>query len=269
MIESTTVSRVSLVVRTLDVWTGRPAAGSMLQVRLQGNSRIRPLKTSDGGWAFMDMKSEVCEVTVDSDVYMSCSRRIDLTALPAGNPVVDIFLLPGRRYSPAALATGIVCRLTDESGKPLSGVEVVAHADDEQAARGRVMDEELPQGSTELRYLPVGSAMAGGDLLAICSKNGTAVERFRVQPFEDGGQYRLRLDRPIEGHWKRHALLFPAAAAVSDSDGWIVLPFRGRMPAAGEMRVELRDGERTAEALWPLAAGKVASLPAFVWPSRE
>ncbi|MCR2802434.1 hypothetical protein [Paenibacillus soyae] len=263
MIESTMVSRVSLVVRTLDVWTGLPASGSALRVKLRENDRIKPLRTSDGGWAFMDLKGEACEVTVESDVYLFCSRRIDLSELPAGSPVVDLFLLPGRRYSPAASATGIVRRLTDAEGRPLSGVEVVAYADGEQAARGRILDDEVPPGSMELRYLPAGATVKSGDLIAIRDKSGTAVERFRVYPYESEGQYRLRLDRPVEGRWKRHALLSPAAAAVSDSDGWIVLPFRGRMPAEGELRVETRDGERATEALWPLAGGKLSSLPAY------
>ncbi|MDQ6422319.1 hypothetical protein RB620_23090 [Paenibacillus sp. LHD-117] len=262
--ESTTVSRCSLVVRTTDIWTGRPAAPSSLLVRLKGGCSA-PMRTSEGSWAFLDLKSDTYEITVESAIYMSCSRKIDLSSLQANNPVVDIFLLPGKRYSPPAAATGIVRRLVDPDGKPLPNVEVVAYADDDQAARGRILDEESSMGSGILRCLPGASAPKNGDALAVRGHNGSAAEWFRVQPFEDEEGMCLRPDRPLAGLWKRNALLLPAAATVSDRDGWIVLPFRGRIAAAGEVRVRLRDGERTAESQWSLKDGQTIVLPDFVW----
>ncbi|MEK3881876.1 hypothetical protein [Paenibacillus sp. PL2-23] len=269
MPESISVSRVSLAVRTLDVWTGRPAASPLLQVRLAGDVRRRPLRSSDGTWIFMDVTSETCVVSVVSDVYLPCEREVNLASLPAGNPVIDIYLLPGRRYSAPPAATGLMRRLTDEKGGALAGVKVNAYADDERCARGRLLDEEVLPGSAELRPLPSGPALMNGDLLAIRSKENPEAEWFRVQPCELDAKPCLRLDRPLAGRWKRHALLLPGAETISDADGWIVLPFRGRMLGAGKLRVCLRNGKETVEAEWPMEEGKVLSLPPFLWPSNK
>jgi hypothetical protein len=275
--QSTAVSRCSLVVRTTDVWTGRPAAASSVRVRLK-DVLTSPLRTSEGSWAFLDIKDTACDIVVESAIYMPCTLRVELSMLPPGNPVVELFLLPGRTYAPPAAATGILRRLIDGNGKPLANVEAFAYPDDDQAARGRILDEEVPPGSESLRCLPGATKLLGGDALAVRGKDGAAAEWFRVLPRDsesadgaDGADgVELRLDRPTAGRWKRHALLLPAAAAVSDRDGWLVLPFRGRLSSSGSVRVALLHGDRVLETKWPLEEGKTTVLPDYeLVPSKS
>lgn len=263
--QSTTVSRCSLVVRTTDVWTGRPAAASSVRVRLK-DVLSSPLRTSEGSWAFLDIKGSACDVIVESTIYMPCSLRVDLSSLTPENPVVEFFLLPGRTYSPPVAATGIVRRLMDGNGQPIANAEVFAYPDDDQAARGRILDEEVPPGSEGLRCLPGATRLLSGDALVVRGKDGAAAEWFRAATLggEDSGDgVELRLDRPTAGRWKRHTLLLPAAAAVSDRDGWLVLPFRGRLSASANVRVVLRHGDRRLETQWPLEEGKTLVLPDY------
>lgn len=260
--QSTTVSRCSLVVRTTDVWTGRPAAAAAVRVRLR-DILSSPLRTSEGSWAFLDVKDTVCEITVESSIYLPCTVQVDLSSLPPGNPVVELFLQPGRTYAPPAAATGIVRRITDESGRPIVDVEVFAYPDDDQSARGRILDDEVPTGSEKLRCLPGATKVLGGDALVVRGKDGAGAEWFRVLPAEAEDGIELRLDRPTAGRWKRHTLLLPAAAAVSDRDGWLVLPFRGRLSASANVRVVLRQGGHRVETQWPLEAGKTTVLPDY------
>lgn len=263
--QSTTISRCSLVVRTTDVWTGRPAASASVRVRLQ-DIRTAPLRTSEGSWAFLDVNVDACEIVVESTSYLPIVRRVELASLDPGHPVVELYLQPSRLYAPPAAATGIIRRLMDGKGKPLANVEVFAYADDDGGARGRILDEEVPPGSRELRCLPGSTALMGGDALALRGKDGSVAEWFRVSPRQVDDEVHLSLDRPTAAHWKRHALLLPAAASVSDADGWVVLPFRGRVSAAGGLRVRLQEGDRTIADDWPLEQGRTAVLPDFVWP---
>ncbi|WP_214628596.1 hypothetical protein [Paenibacillus agaridevorans] len=262
--QSTTVSRCSLVIRTTDVWTGRPAAASAVRVRLE-DVRATPLRTSEGSWAFLDIHGNFCTIIVESDMYLPCARQVDLSTLKQGHPVVELFLMPNRRYTPPASASGIIRRLTDGAGKPLSDVEVFAYVEDDSMARGRILDEEVAPGSTKLRCLPGATKLKNGDALAVRGKDGKGAECFRVLPTEDGEELRLELDRPTAGRWKRHTLLLPAAAAVSDRDGWVLLPFRGRVSPVGGVAVRLKHEDRTLEERWPLEQGKTNVLPDYVW----
>ncbi|THF77586.1 hypothetical protein [Cohnella fermenti] len=270
--QSTSVTRCSLVVRTTDIWTGRPAVPSTVRVRLKGVPAA-PLRTSDRSWAFLDLPHRLCDITVESGIYLPCSQQVDLSALAPGDPVVELFLLPGRAYVPFAAAAGIVRILVDENGKPAAGVEVFAYVDDDQAARGRILDEEVLPGSKTLRCVPGATKLLSGDALAVRGKDGAPAEWFRVSPVRlsptqlstnEGDGLELRLDRPALHRWSRNHLLLPAAATVSDGDGWIVLPFRGRLSAGGSVRIVLRRGGKEIEDRWPLAEGKTTVMPDYV-----
>ncbi|MHA6485336.1 hypothetical protein ACX1C1_25925 [Paenibacillus sp. strain BS8-2] len=261
--QCTTVSRCSLVVRTTDVWTGRPAASSSVRVRLK-DGFTSPLRTSEGSWAFLDLKASLCEIIVESSIYLPCTIQVNLATLHASNPVVELFMLPSRTYTPPAAATGITRRLIDGNGKPLANIQVFAYPEDDQTARGRIIDEEVPAGSEMLSCLAGTTKLLNGDALVVRGKGGAGAEWFRVSPEEDGESVRLRLDRPTSGSWRKHQLLLPGAAAVSDHDGWIVLPFRGRLSSPNHVRVVLRLGNAVSDVLWPIEEGKTTVLPEYV-----
>ena len=128
--ESTSVTRCSLVVRTIDVWTGRAVSGSGVQVSLAGTGS-KPIRTSDGGFAFLDVEAPFCELVVRSSTYLEERHAVDLRALPPSAPVFVASLLPNRLYLAPPDGAGVELAVKDSGGRPLSGVSVSAFARDE------------------------------------------------------------------------------------------------------------------------------------------
>lgn len=122
---STVVTRCSLVVRPVNMWTGQPPADSALTVRLKESAQL-PIRVSDGSYAFLDMFERRCTLTVQSPFYLTVEMSLDLDQFEPPVPLVDVLLRPNRRYPPPAAASGFQFRVVDEVGAGLKGADVTA-----------------------------------------------------------------------------------------------------------------------------------------------
>lgn len=121
----TFVSRCSLVVRPISLWTGRPPTGSALIVRLKELAKP-PIRTTDGCYAFLDYPGRKCTLTMLSPYYLPVEMPLDLDSFEQEVPIVDVEMRPGRLYPPPAAAAGFRFRVLDAGGLPLKGVDVNA-----------------------------------------------------------------------------------------------------------------------------------------------
>lgn len=263
---SLSVTRCSLVVRVIDAWTGRPVSGSGVRASLDGIGS-KPIRTSDGSFAFLNVDQKTCELIISSATYLEERLPLDLSLLPASAPVVVVSLQPSRLYPPPPASAGVEVAVRDLFGRPLTGVAVAALVDAEDAVRGRLADEQAA-GSITLRYVPGAVRLQEGDVVALREREGGAAEWCRIRTV-DAAECRLKLAAPLERSWKRGARLLPAALARGDGGGTIVVPFRGSLPSACEAEARLSLNGRFIDARWPMRGGEVARPDDIVWPGDE
>lgn len=262
--ESTSVSRCSLVVLPVDAWTGRALSGPDVTVRLEG-APGRALRTSEGGYAFIDVAGAECAVVVEAPFRLPWRRTVDLTALPRQAPVVLAPLLPGSRANPPPGATGLRLRIADAAGKPVPGVAVFAWTEEEGCGRGRLADD-CTGGAVTLRYAPENGRLLPGDAFVITDRSGHTVERCRAGP-DTGQPGYVALEAPVVRDWRRGAMLLAASSTRSDSDGIATLPLRGAYPSRFRVKAELSlGGERTSVA-WNAAGGTLTWQEQVRWPA--
>jgi len=133
----TFVSRCSLVVRPISMWTGQPPTGSALIVRLKESAKP-PIRVSDGSYAFLDYPDRKCTLTIASPYYLPTEMPLELDAFDEQVPIVDVWLRPGKLYPPPAAAAGFRVRVLDKRGFPLGGVDVNALISGKGKAAGEI-----------------------------------------------------------------------------------------------------------------------------------
>ncbi|MDG0812953.1 carboxypeptidase-like regulatory domain-containing protein [Cohnella rhizosphaerae] len=261
---STFVSRCSLVVYPIDAWTGRALAGADVVVRLEGLPH-KPLRTADGGFAFMDVQAAACSLTVSAPMRLASRRDVDLTALPARSPVVVAPLLPGSRLAAPPGATGLALLAVGADGKPVPDLDIYAWIEEESCVRGRLADE-LPAGSDKLRCASEGGRLLPGDHFILMERGGKAKERCRAGP-DTGQPGLLSLEAPAMRDWRRGALLLPAAEARTDREGAATLALRGAYPQRFRVHAELALGKKRTRAEWTASGGTVTPQARIEWPA--
>lgn len=240
--ESTTfVNRCVLVVRAVDLWTGKAPAGP-IRVRINGHNRA-PLRTSDGSYAFLDYAYDRCTVNVFSPDYLEYEREVELSG---GVPILTAGLMPSKVRSVPAAAAGLRFRIVDEgSGKPMKDAVVRAYIDDDRAICGRVADDLAVIGATQLSVSAATIKLMPGDAFVLRTRDG-AIEWGEVSALgDDTGGEQVALVEPLGRIWPRGERLLMAAVTRSEEDGTVTVPFRGILPAEFQVVVEVRLGDRT------------------------
>lgn len=263
-LRSTHVSRCSLVVSPVDVWTRRVPAPSALSVTLAGVHQ-RPIRKSDGTYLFLDLPLGSYALTVTSPTFIPYQTIIETQMLPPLNPVVTVPLLPGSGYAYPTAATAIVFRLCDAAGAPVAHAEVEAYADEDAAARGRMSQDTLSPGTSSLAIGSVqGQTIAGESLLL---RGQGKQELVRVAEALPGGN--LRFEQPVAESYRRGALLLPAVVTRSTEDGTVLLPFRGTLPQAFTVKVSVRNGKRSSSAELTARAGQVITEQVLLLAAKK
>ncbi len=246
-IRSIRMTRCSLVVSPVDIWTRRMPAPAALSVMLAGIQR-KPVRKPDGTYLFFDLPEGSYLLNINSPSFIPVSEWVETSRLNPLHPVVTVPLLPGPGYMYPAASTAVRLRLVGTFGAPRAGVAVEAYATGDETARGRVSQEQLPAGETSIRVsLPQGQTVAGESLLLRGQGKQELVRIAEVLP--DGV---WRLEQPIEHSYKRGASLLPAVRTYSSEGGVVLLPFRGVLPRTfaatlqvglTKLELELRSGE--------------------------
>ncbi|WP_276358387.1 hypothetical protein [Cohnella caldifontis] len=257
--ERTFVTRCSLAVRPFDLWTGQPPGNSALAVRLEETGK-RPVRASDGSYAFLDFPGSVCTLTIDSPFYLPTRMTVHLEEFAGRVPIVTAGLRPNRAYPPPAAASGFRFRVAGPSGAPEAGAIVTAYVEHDGAARGRLAEDKAAAGARRIAVAAGNGRLQPGDAFVLKGKGGSDAEWSAVADTWDAG-LALQLEQPLSKGWPRGTVLLPACRTWSDMDGSVVIPFRGSFPPAAEAVVEIVSGERRWAARWQMEAGSVANMP--------
>lgn len=255
----TVVTRCSLAVRPIDVWTGKPPRDSALQVRLLETDG-KPIRASDGSYVFLDYGADRCTLQIVSPTYRTVRQDVDLTSLHPREPVLTVGLLPNASYPPPPASTGLVFTVRDEAGRPLADVDVEAYVQDEAAARCRVADGEAKAGAALLRVAVGSGKLSPGDAFALRERGGDKLEWNAVAGYA-GDETSLTLASPLLSSWSRGALLLAAVLTRSDGKGTVVVPFRGTLPAAFAVAVNFRLAGKEWKDVWTVESGRLSRLP--------
>ncbi|MFC5468666.1 carboxypeptidase-like regulatory domain-containing protein [Cohnella suwonensis] len=255
--ERTFSTRCSFVAKPIDIWTGKAPGASSIRVSI-AESAAKPIRTSDGSYAFMDVEGAECTLIIASSVYSEIRQSVAL-ARDANPPVVTVALLPNSAYAPPPGASGFIAEVRDEAGRPLAGARLSAYADDEAAVRGRLAEETGSAGEPRIRVSSGNGKLRPGDGFVLRERDGGTLEWGFVADLDDDPSV-LKLDRPFANKWGRGARLLPAVRTASDGKGVAVIPFRGLLPAACPVRVRIECGELTYEGNWEATCGSVVRL---------
>ncbi|MDQ0111008.1 hypothetical protein J2T15_000424 [Paenibacillus harenae] len=251
------VTRCSLVVSPVDVWTRRMPSG--LSVLLEDIAR-KPVRKSDGTYLFLDVPAGVYTLSVKSPMFMPYTEQIDLSALSPLAPVVTVPLLPGPGYAYPAAATAALVRIVDEAGTPIAGADIEAYATEDAAARARVAQDGLKAGDSIIAAGSFkGKTFAGEFLLLRDAENEQLLSVAEMLPGDA-----LRLERPIAYSFRRGALFMPAIVTRSGLDGTALLPFRGSLPPQFAVKAKVKAGGKAVIAELQAKAGEVAKLRTIV-----
>ncbi|MFD0674113.1 hypothetical protein [Cohnella sp. GCM10027633] len=257
--ETTTfVNRCALVVRAVDLWTGKEPAPASIRVGIRGHNRA-PLRTSDGSYAFLDYAYDRCMVTVSSPDYLDYEREIELRD---GVPILTAGLMPSKVRSVPAGAAGLRFRIVDEAtGRPVKDAEVRAYVDDDRAICGRIADDQAVSGAPEVRVSPATIKLLPGDSFVLRAKDGAA-DWSSVSAFADtaGGEV-VALSSPLGRTWPRGERLLLASVTRSEADGTVTVPFRGILPTEFQTVVEVRSGDRKTAARLSGGGGEIRRAP--------
>jgi hypothetical protein len=257
-LRSTSITRCSLVVSPVDVWTRKIPPASALSVTLQDLHK-KPVRKPDGTYLFLDLPAGSYMLEVTSPLFIPYREMIDTTVLEPLHPVVALPLLPGPGYPYPAAATAISFSLYDEAGQPAAGAFVTAYADGEPAARGRIAQDKLEAGDSAVSIGMLQGQTAAGESLLLRGQGKE--ELVRVAEVLPGGV--LRFAQPVKESYRRGALLLPAVRTRSAQNGSVLLPFRGTLPPSFAVKAVAASGSisRTTELI--AQAGKVTALPSL------
>ncbi|QJD84393.1 hypothetical protein [Cohnella herbarum] len=257
--ERTFVTRCSLVVKPIDVWTGFTPGASSIRVALTETER-KPIRTSDGSYAFLDYAGQTCTLVITSSTYIEYRKEIMLSEDGAVPPILTVSLLPNRTYLPPAAATGLIVQVCDESGLPLQGAQLSAYIDDESAVRGRLADDDADGECKRIRISHGVTKLSPGDSFVVKEREGTATEWNAMVDWH-GDPSVIGLERPFNRKWNRGTKLLAAVRTTSDKNGFAVIPFRGLLPSVCPVNVEIVAGDRRLAAVWKAEGGRVIQIP--------
>ncbi|GGG77777.1 hypothetical protein [Paenibacillus radicis (ex Gao et al. 2016)] len=250
------ITRCSLVVRLVDVWTRKTPGAQEVSVSLEGDVK-RPIRKDDGSYLFLDVETDYAFLEVLSTHYLPVRQELTLSSLNRISPVVTVPLLPSRFYPQASGSTGLRSRVLDPAGRPAAEALITAYATDEAAARGRLSQELAEPGDTWLKAGSWQGASTAGEAFLLRSRE--AEELVQLAELAPGGM--IRLEKPLRNAHRRGALLLPAVSTRSGSDGAIILPFRGTLPSKFRVAVRAALGKASGAAEWTAIAGEVAAMP--------
>lgn len=259
---STQITRCSLVVSPVDVWTRRlPAA---LVVSLDGIHK-KPIRKQDGSYVFLDLPPGSYVLKVTSSAFIPFMKRIETASLSKLNPVITVPLLPSAGFMYPATSTGITFALCESDGTSCAGAEVWAYASEDTSARGRIMQEIVPAGAIAATIGTLqGQTVAGESLLLRGHGNEELVQVAEVMT--GGG---LRFEQPLKESYRRGAVLLPAVQTSSAQNGIVILPFRGTLPRSFTVRVIAIGKQSSAVTELTAQAGEVIHAQTLILQKDE
>lgn len=256
---STRVTRCSLVVSPVDVWTRRLLAPSALSVSLEGIHK-KPIRKPDGTFLFLDLPSGSYVLSVTSSVFIPYRKQIETASISKLYPMITVPLLPSPKYAYPADSTAVTFELCNAARRPCADAEVWAYICEDAAARGRIMQDSLLAGADTAAVGQLqGQTVAGESLLLRGQGNEELVRVAEILPGNG-----LRFEQPLKENYRRGALLLPAVQTSSANNGIVILPFRGILPKSFPIKVFAINEHGSAATELTAQAGEVVSAQTLV-----
>jgi hypothetical protein len=258
--ERTFITHCSLVVTPVDIWTGATPNGSSIRISLAETDR-KPIRTSDGSYAFLDYSGHTCTLVITSSTYLEYRSEIQFIEGRELPLIRLVSLLPNTVYSPPAAGTGFIFKVCDESGLPIAGAQASAYIIDEGAVKGRLAEERTAGDGNCIRISPGNGRLLPGDSFVLRERDGSATDWGRVTDLQ-GDPSVLMLEGSLSQSWNRGSRLMPAVKTISDQNGMVVIPFRGFLPSPCSVCISIVADNRSYSAIWQAESGRVTHLPA-------
>ena len=117
------LSRVSLAVRLLDDFSGRPSLIGATQVFITGSGRTAVQK-SGGYYVFMDLTGTNVTIRIENTHYFPAEVAINIAGLDPRNPVIARTMKPAGLYPFPAGTTLVRGVIRDPAGQAVQGAHV-------------------------------------------------------------------------------------------------------------------------------------------------
>ena len=116
-------TKLSFAVRLTDDLTKKGPIGN-IKVKVQETEK-KAMKNTSGYYLFTDLKAGTYTVRVDSDLYFSEEKTVDISSFPdQKNPISEIILIPRPVYPFSQNATLIRGVVRDAAKAPVKGAQL-------------------------------------------------------------------------------------------------------------------------------------------------
>jgi len=120
---------LSFAVMLIDDLTKKESIGS-IQVKVKETDK-KAMKNPSGYYLFTDLKAGTYTVRVDSDLYFSEEKTVNIASIPdKKNPIIKIILIPRPAYPFPKNATLVRGKVVSNSKNQVDGISVVVKGSD-------------------------------------------------------------------------------------------------------------------------------------------
>lgn len=213
---------VSFAVCVVDDFNGERVRNGNLLVTL-AESRKRPIRKKEGVFVFVDLDRMTYTLKVESDMYFTQTIQVDPDQLDRLNPVIYVRLKPLPSYPFSRAATLLRGRLVDKTERILPEATVRAVIKTRECAKGRILQENVPKGSSVLSLARLNGKISEGETLSIDEKDGKQTEICRISRLYEDNSFELA--EPLKFDHERGAFLLPVTETLPDGRGEMVVYF--------------------------------------------
>jgi len=250
-------TRVSFVVCVIDDFNGERVRNGNIMITLAETPK-RPLRKKEGIFVFIDLDSMVYTLMINSDIYFSQTLTVDPDKLDPRDPVIYVRLKPLPSYSFSSAATLIRGKLINKTDGILRDAAIRATVKTRECAKGRIIQDNVSQGSKELSFARLNGKVTEGETLLIEEKNMEQCEICRISRLQ--GDNSFELFEPLAFDHARGIFLLPVTETMPDERGEMVIYFFNmRVPSIEvELQICHEGGVETIQ--YEIIAGSTRNL---------
>jgi len=244
----------SLAVGLVDAFSGLPPADPSIEVRIPGVPR-KPLRKHDGYWVFSNLPAGKYRLEIASRDYHG--KCIDVSA-GMKTSLYHIPLFPRPTYAYPLNTTGVRLMVMDEGGRAQSDVYIRATPLAKDGFLARTL-ESLKKGDRKARISGKTLLLARGDMLYVTNQPSGEGEYVVIQDKDDEEGW-MEFAEPIQGAYRKGAVLFLVSQGVTSERGEAVLGFRYASPGGTPVRLQLGRCGKERELVLNVSPGTIHNI---------
>lgn len=241
------------MVCVVDDFSGERVQNGNLLVTL-AESRKRPIRKKDGIYVFVDLEKMTYTLRIESDIYFTQSIRVDPEKLDSRDPVIFVRMKPLPSYPFSSAATLMRGRLIDSTGGIITEAGVKAEIRTGECAKGRILQDHVPQGSTLLTIARLNGKISEGEILMIEEDDEEQKEFCKISRlYEDSNSFGL--SEPLKHDHGRGTILLPVTETMPDKRGEVVVYFFNIRVPCIEVVLQISHEDKTHTSQFEINAG--------------